>query len=116
MALRNQTAEGKRVTLSADTSETVQQNGLARRETFIPAKWMMAVEVRTGWLAPVPLLVLLLLAAEKILSNTRWAYDASRRNRLYLPVRRRERKREREGEKGARKGLLPNTNMYVPPV
>ena len=88
--LRNHTVQGlwQRVILSADTSETVQQNGLARRETFIPTKWMMAVELRTGWLAPVPLLLLLLFAAEKILSNTRWAYDASRRNRTSLQRRR----------------------------
>lgn len=31
-----------------------QKNGLARHETFIPSKWMMTVEVRGGWLAPVP--------------------------------------------------------------
>lgn len=70
--------------MSADTSNALQQNGLAHRETFILAKLMMAVVLHTGWLAPVPLLLLLLFAAEKILSNTRWAYDASRRNGLYL--------------------------------
>lgn len=35
------------------------KNGLARHETFIPSKWMMTVEVRGGWLAPVPPLLLL---------------------------------------------------------
>lgn len=89
-----------------------QKNGLARHETFIPSKWMMTVEVRGGWLAPVPPLLLLPPLKRCYLTRGGRMTLGPTGNSHSLPsppVR-----REREWERTEGGGFC--TNTYVPPV
>lgn len=51
--------EGRRHCPPTPRRRFKQKRPRAPRNFFIPAKWMMTVEVRGGWLAPVPPLLLL---------------------------------------------------------